>query len=215
MILAISGGFRFLRERQFGALAQKTQSTPFPLADLPAELGSWKLIEGSDKKLDPEVAFVAGATDSIERVYRDENTGEEVAVVVVYGIAYKVIHLPEVCYPAAGWQPAGGSDIHELPVPGSTPAQYRTVYFKPNSGPMSQGVEVCYTFLNNKEWLPDTEGRWKTFRSHPAMYRILLQRNADGPSFEKSPSESLLAKLIGEINRRVDNPKSEILNPKS
>jgi len=208
MILVISGGIRYWRESHFQTLAQMNEVSPFPLAQLPKVLGNWRMVEGADSKLDPEIARVAGAKDSLDRAYQDDRTGEVVSVLVVYGLATELGHVPEVCYPAAGYQLAGESADRELVVAGSTAARYRTVHFSRGSGAIANNVEVSYTFLNNKQWLPDVESRWKTFRVHPAMFKVQLQREAGSSSFETSPSESLLAELIEEINRRLENPKS-------
>ena len=141
------------------------------------------------------------------RVYEDEKTGEEVSVLVLYGLATSVrSHIPEVCYPAAGYRQIKAPPDHELTVPGSTPARFRTVYFS-KSGSVVDEVEVCYTFLHNKEWLPDVEGRWKMFRLHPGMFKIQLAAPGRQPKVE-----TLLGELVGEINRRLAEKSGRAVN---
>ncbi|MFI5457405.1 MAG: exosortase-associated EpsI family protein [Isosphaerales bacterium] len=185
-------------------MAQENKISPFPLAELPRVLGTWRAIEGIESKLDPEIASATGSTDSLIRVYQDEKTGEEFRVLVLYGLATTVYaHSPEVCYPANGYRRIGESADHELTEPGSTPVRYRTSYFTKRSGSVGHAVEVCHTFLHNGEWLPDVLSRWKLFRVHNAMFKIQIQREASAGSFEDSPSESLLRELAGQINRRL------------
>jgi len=201
--LAISGGIRFWRDWEFRTLSQESEIPPFRLAELPRVLGTWRMIEGAESTLEPEIASAAGSTDNLCRIYQDEKTGEEVSVLVLYGLAFTVRHLPEVCYPASGYRAVGGPGVRDMSAPDSTPVRFRTLYFTKRSGSVAHQVEVCYTFLHNHEWLPDVDSRWKMFRSHPSMFKIQIERQASPGSFENSPSESLLRQLVGEINRRL------------
>jgi len=204
LILGISGGVRFWRDWEFQTLAHKSEIPPFRLAELPRVLGTWRSSEEGDSKLDPEIARVAGSKDHVVRIYQDEKTGEEVSVLVLYGLATSVFsHLPQVCYPAAGYRSIAVPEDHELTVPGTTRVRFRRSYFAKKSGSLERQVEVCHTFLHNNEWLPEVDSRWKMFRLHPSMFKIQLERQASGPSFEDSPSESLLGELVGQINHRM------------
>src|SRR5262245_48970477 len=74
ILLGVSGGVRFWRDRQFDTVAKEGSISPFPLKELPRVLGSWHMVEGSEVPLDPEVARIAGSSDHLLRVYMDERT---------------------------------------------------------------------------------------------------------------------------------------------
>jgi hypothetical protein len=214
ILLGISGGVRFWRDLKFKTLAQESTTCPFPLKDLPRSLGSWHSVEGSDKELDPEIARIAGSSDHVIRTYEDGKTGEQVTTLVLYGLATSVFgHVPEVCYPAAGYKQSAVPVNHQFSIPGSTtPGQYRSAFFSKSIGGIGkfEEVEVFYTFLHNGEWLPDLASRWKSFRYHPAMFKIQLQRSSSRFSSQDSSTESLLQLLVQEIDSRVSQSKTQV-----
>jgi hypothetical protein len=214
ILLGISGGVRFWRDLKFKTLAQESTACPFPLKDLPRSLGSWHAAEGSDSELDPEIARLAGSSDHVIRTYEDEKTSEQVTALVLYGLATSVFgHIPEVCYPSAGYKQSGASVNHQFSIPGSTtPGQYRSAVFSKSIGGIGkfEEAEVLYTFLHNGEWLPDLASRWKSFRYHPAMFKIQLQRSSSRFSSQDSLTESLLQQLIQEIDSRISQSKTQV-----
>src|SRR5579885_1545086 len=97
LLLGISGGVRFWREWRFSALAAQQGVSPFPLSQIPWALGTWQAREGSEAKLDPRIARIAGASDHIVRDYEDRKTGAEASVLIVYGLGTEVaFHTPDV-----------------------------------------------------------------------------------------------------------------------
>ena len=211
VLLSISGGIRFWRDLQFGSLARESKACPFPLKELPMILGSWQAIEGSDSQLDPETARITGSSDHVIRLYTDLKTGTMVSILVLYGLADSVFaHSPEACYPAAGYQTVIAPVDHELSLAGlATPIGYRASYFGKTVAGVSQYEEVYCTFRHNGVWLPEVASRWKMFRYHPGMFKIQVQRHTSGLASEDSPTESLLAEVIREINSRVDQNKAQ------
>ena len=206
LLLGISGGIRFWRDRQFAALAAGSTASPFPLNELPRRMGDWGSMVSSDGQFDPEVAQVAGSSDSIVRAYLNEKTGEQMSAFVIYGLAAKVfLHTPLVCYPAAGYQLVQGPVDREMRVPGvKAPVRYRWAIYMKRSGGIGHYEEAYYTFYYNGEWLPDASGRWKAFRYHPGMFKIQLARPVSGLSDEvHEPSEGLLGAFVSEISHRT------------
>jgi hypothetical protein len=216
ILLGISGGVRFWRDLKYRTLAQESTVCPFPLKDLPNSMGSWHAVEGSDGKLDPDIARLAGSTDHIIRTYEDKKTGEQVTALVLYGLADSVFgHIPEICYPASGFQQSVASVNQQFSIPGSTTSvQYRSACFTKSLSMVgigqSEEAEVCYTFRHNGEWLPELASRWKSFRYHPAMFKIQLQRRASGLAIQDKVTESLLSHLVQEIDSRVSQNKTQI-----
>jgi hypothetical protein len=212
VLLGISGGVRIWRELQFRSLAQEKATCPFPLEDLPRDFKDWSAVEGSDNHLDPEIARIAGSSDHIIRTYRNKNTGEEVMALILYGLANSVFgHTPEVCFPAVGYKQSRASENRKFEIPGSTASvQYRSAYFTKNIAGIGafQEEEVYYTFLHNGEWLPALASRWKSFRYHPSIFKIQLQRKTSRLSTEDRVADSLLTPIVQEINSRVSQNKT-------
>jgi hypothetical protein len=218
LLLAISGGIRYWRDRQFQFMARESEVSPFPLNDLPKVLGTWHEVEGSDAHLDPETARVSGSSDHIIRVYMDEKSGEQVSVLALYGLARIVFaHTPEVCYPAGGYKAVDQPKPSEqqLSIPDSTfPARYKTGFYSKTVGGLTQYEEVYYTFRYNGEWVPEVASKWKMFRYRPSMFKIQTQRHTSTLSTEGSPTESLLKELIQEIDKRVSRNATHPANVK-
>jgi hypothetical protein len=209
LLLGISGGVRFWRDLKFSTLAKENTTSPFSLKELPRTLEDWYAPPELDSKLDPEIARLAGSSDHIIRIYKNKKTDEQVTALVLYGLANSVFgHTPEVCYPAAGYQQSVASANHEFSVPDSlTKVIYRSAAFIRGTGAIGQYEEagVCYTFLHNGEWLPELASRWKSFRYHPAIFKIQLQHRSTRFAIEGSPTEGLLKHFVDEINSRVSH----------
>jgi hypothetical protein len=216
MLLGISGGVRFWRELQFRTLAQESAICPFPLDDLPRDLKDWTSVKEQDSQLDPEIARIAGSSDHIVRTYKNKKTGEQVSALVLYGLAASVFgHTPEVCFPSVGYKQSRASSDHPLSIPDSTtPGKYRSAFFTKSVGGIGSYEEeaVYYTFLHNGEWLPELLSRWKSFRYHPAMFKIQLQHHASRLATEDRPAESLLCEIAQEIDRRTSRNKTQVVN---
>jgi hypothetical protein len=207
VLLTISGGLRSWRDSQFRSLLHESAACPFPLSELPKVLGEWQAVTGSESQLDPEIARIAGSSDHFIRVYESSRTGDQVSVLVLYGLARAFFgHSPEICYPSAGYLPAGerGPIDRAISLPGlAVPAQYRSAYYVKRASGLSQYNEVLCSFRHNGAWLPDVADRWKMFRYHPGMFKVQLHHPCAGIASEAGPSESLLKDLIQEIEKRI------------
>jgi len=223
VLLIISGGVRFGRDLQFQSVYRESANSPFSLSELPKVLGTWRAIDGSESHLDKETAKVAGSTDHIIRVYEDSKSGETVSVLVLYGPADRVFgHTPVVCYPAAGYHPVrsptGGDQVTEgqLALSGSeVPVRFSKAYYVKNVGGLSEYCEAFWTFRHNNQWLADAASRWKSFRYHPAMFKIQIHRQAISISPEDGPSETLAREIVREIERRLGTPDGAVADNSS
>ena len=179
VLLSVSGGIRFWRDMQFQAISKEGATSPISLKGLPRTFGQWHAVEGSDTQLDPEIARIAGSSEHVIRSYRDAKSGEEVVVLVLYGLADGLFaHTPDVCYPAAGFQKVNieaKNRTIELPE-SNKQLTFRTAFFGRQVAGMLNCVQVSWTFRHNGQWLPDVGGRWKSFRYHPGMLKIQIQR---------------------------------------
>ena len=209
LLLSISGGFRFWRESRFRGLSQASEACPFPLSELPNDLGKWHAIEGSEAQLDPETARVAGSSDHVIRSYTDTTTGDKVSVLVIYGLATSIFaHEPELCYPAAGYARVNKPVDHEFTLPGyATPVRYRSSSYSKAFAGVTNIEDVVWSFWHAGSWLPEVASRWKLFRSAPAMFKIQIQYPSARTSSETPLGESLLKELVREIDTRLERVK--------
>ncbi len=207
VLLGLSGGLRYWRESRFAALAARSEACPFPMADLPRTLGTWRFAEGTDIPLDPDVARFAGASDHIQRVYIDEKTGEQASVLVLYGLGRLVSpHTPDLCYTAKGYRAVRGPIDGSIAMPGITePVRYRWAIYTKQTGHFSRYEETYVTFLHHGDWLPDAaSARWKMFRYDPGLFKVQIARNVSGLSDGgKGPCEDLLREIAAHINGRL------------
>jgi len=212
LLLATSGGVRFWREGQFETIARENERCPVALDEFPKILGTWRVDNATNPKLDPRIARIAGANAYLLQNYVDQKSGAVVLVLILYGTARSVFsHSPEICYPANGYQlvmPPGVADHEFSDVTSRFPVRFRSAFFSRNVGATKQYEEVYYTFRHNEQWLPDVSGRWKLFRYHPGMFKILLQRPATDLSMDNSPTESLLKEIVREVDVRIAQNKT-------
>ena len=205
VLVGMSGGFRFWRDLQFQTAAKESAVCPFPLDDLSRSLGTWRSDEKLDGKLAPEIARIAGSTDHAVRIYTDQTTGEQVTALVLYGLARSVYgHIPEVCYPASGFKQNGAVIDEQIGrSDAQIPIKFRKAFYTKNANGNGPFEEVYYTFLHNGDWLPDVSNRWKSFRQHPGVFKIQLQRYTPKSSSDHSPTESLLALIAQDLEGRL------------
>ena len=205
LLLAISGAHRYWRESSLYGYESEKKECPFPLASLPKVLGPWRFDEGTEAKLEPEIAQIAGASDHFVRSYTDEKSGQSVSVLMLYGLAaYVAYHSPEICYPASGFDAEEAMTDYPLEIPGQNKlAHYRGGFFKRKQAGVTQYVEVIYTFRHAGEWVADASARYKMFRAHPGAFKIQIRRVVDRMDIASSPSIGLLKEFIQQIETRL------------
>jgi len=203
-----SGAVRAWQDYRFATVQGRVVSSPFPLTDLPTVLGDgeWRVREGAESTLDPEVAQVAGCTDSLIRTYTNSMTGVNLTVLILFGPAQNVFgHVPEVCYPAAGYQMVEAGLLRGVPIGPGSVAEFRSQVYAREGQKRSRRDEVYYAFRHNDRWTPDPQRYWKEFRHRPSMFKVQVQRPV--PVSERrevsNPTEQFLALLIAQIEERI------------
>ena len=212
LLLGISGGVRLLRDWRFYALSMEQERSPFPLAEIPERLGTWRAIEGSDRKLEPEIAYVAGATDHVERIYRNEKTGEIANVLILYGLALKVwAHTPGICYPSQDFRPVTPSrdqDVLVSVADSASQARFLEQHFSKSIAGRVDYRVVYHSFRHAGRWDYDMGKYWKLFRYYPGMFKVQVQQQAEiGVKGDESSVQELLGQLVEEIDHRLPRPK--------
>ena len=205
-LLAVATGERYWREGDFWGKVLNARESPFPLEEIPKQIGAWQMVEGSESTLDPDVARVAGANSSMIRIYTEAQTGETVNVLILYGLGKWMIgHSPDYCYPYAGFQRVEAMGEFELQrSDGNKVARYRGGCFTKNRLGSSEYVQVLYSLRSGDDWLIDGTTLWKNVRDYPGMFKVQIA----GPttpdlSIESSPSVHLLCGFH-KRNRQAD-----------
>jgi hypothetical protein len=204
-LLGASGGVRAWQDYRFATVRNYVEASPFPLKDLPQTLGEWQTVEGSETNLDPEVARIAGSSDHLIRAYTNITTGQRVSVLILFGPAQVVFsHRPEVCYPAAGYQPVAETLSRTLSGTGIVAEFFSQVYARQRDQ-RRRRQEIYCSFRHGDHWSPDPGRFWKNFRHNPSMFKVQVQRLvAESERRElNNPTEQFLAVLLPEIERRI------------
>ena len=203
-ILAASGAARLWQERRVERALELGRSSPFPLAELPMKLGSW---EGRAATLDPQIVRITGSTDLVARRYVDRRTGVGLDVIVLYGpTSDMMFHIPEVCYPSAGFEAMPG--VFERPIAveggGPAPVPFRSLAFTKGEGGLADSQEVYYSLRYDGRWTTRSASP-KASRRIPGMYKVQASRRISGRERRDvdNPGEPFLAALVGEIEARL------------
>ena len=205
-IIAISGAIRVNQESQFADAAHAAETSPFPIRDLPRDLGDhWKMY-GDEQYLEEETLQIAGCSDYLFRTYVDNRTGVTLTVLVAFGPAERIFpHSPIVCFPANGYQRRGGPWRRIIRSDDTEPAGFNALVYGKSGGGVDELREVYYSFRHDGQWSPDAEQTRQQFRHRPAMFKIQVERPiVPGEAGSKnSPIEDFIAALLPEIEQRL------------
>jgi EpsI family protein len=200
-LLVGSGAVRSWQAGRVGAMLEVAKKPSFALKELPLILGSWR---GADAILDPRIAQWAGASDAVFRRYVNQATGVAVELIVLYGPAAELfIHMPEVCYPGAGFTQSASPD-RRVVASGGVEAPFRSLVFVKGQGADADIEEVYYSWRYHGRWTPEL-GTMKQFERIPGMYKVQMARRLTEQERRNvgNPCESLLEVLVPEIERRL------------
>ena len=201
LVLCASGSLRLWQAKRIEAKLNEGSKPAFDLNEIPMTLGSWK---GETTKLDPNIARGTGADIVVTRRYVNQDTGVAVDMILLFGPAVNMfIHLPELCYPAAGFSQVEGPAICSIKTDSET-VPFRSLVYGKGEGIASDLQEVYYTWRYNNTWSPDV-GNQKFFERIPGMYKVHLARHVGQGERRDvgNPCEALLQVLIPEVERRL------------
>lgn len=207
-LVAGSAGVRIWQQGRYDNVLRSGRASPFPLAEVPLELGPWR---GVEDHLDPEIASAAGAVDSIFRTYTNQQTGVKVSLILIYGPAAEVrIHAPENCYPTSGYKTVSGPETRRVDPEGddpSVPFFAHTFARGGEGGGLSETQRVFCSWFYEGQWSPILAS-YKRQERIPGMYKLHLARlAAPTEQFDPDvpdPCEDLVALLLPEIQRRLE-----------
>ncbi len=214
-LLLCSGAVRFWEDRHFQSIQIQSSIPLFALKSFDETIGRWHAKENTESALDPQIARIAGSTDSLIRTYVDKQTGVSVVVLILYGRAGPVTaHTPEVCYTSQGYDQL---ETFDFDMPGQTPgsARFRSLLFTKKGGREGTQQEVFYAFRNEGRWAPVVQGTWKTLEANPPVFKIMVQRRLAEQERRNvnNPTVLFLSEMLPVLERRIHAAEQARTNP--
>ncbi len=205
-VLAASGAARGWQSSRVDQVLREGRKSPFALKDIPMQLGPWV---GQDEPVDEQIVRITGSTDSIFRSYQNQNTGQRVHVLVLFGPSVAMFgHIPEVCYPASGFDMVRDPKMHTVQSP-STGASwpFRELVYTKGEGGQSELQHVYYTWRQSNRWNPNIGGHRELERI-PSLFKVQAARRLRSVAEldllkNDNPNDASLALLMDEIDRRI------------
>jgi Protein of unknown function (DUF3485) len=202
-ILVVAGVSRLWQEHRVKAIIEGGRVSPFPLKSLPMTLGTWQVAGDREEKLDPEIIQALKCDDYIKRHYVNENTGVGVDVLVLYGPS-TIAHLPEICFPGAGFEKVDGPRVRIFPVAGGQ-ASFNSLIFAKGEGGATVKEQVLYALRYGGQWTSALN--YKVVNRLPGLYKVqLTRRMGDRERLDQSgpnPCEALLNALLPDLEHKI------------
>jgi Protein of unknown function (DUF3485) len=205
-ILIAAGLLRWWQEQRIQAVIETGKVSPFPLKSLPMTLGSWRVPGDKEGTLEPEIVQATQSVDYIQRHYVNEQTGVGVDVLVLYGPS-TIAHVPEVCYPGAGYKQIDAPRSRVFPVVGGQ-AEFTSLIFAKGEGGAVDRQQVFYALRYGGHWSADLD--YKVINRLPGLYKIQLTRRVGERERLDvgNPCEAFLEAMLPEMERRITEPSS-------
>jgi hypothetical protein len=174
------------------------------LEALPEDIGAWK---GVAYEQDPEALALTGAAGHYSRTFTDPVTGEKVLVILLCGKpAQMVVHRPEDCYRAAGYDMAGPTVKVKVRPAESDEAEMLTGTFNRDdaTGPTQLRIFWSWYGGHGQQWEAPDSPRFH-FASEPVLYKLYVIRNLAGHNapVAQDPAIRLLGELLPLLQRRL------------
>jgi hypothetical protein len=189
-------------------------------AKVPLEMGTWK---GTDLEVKEEITDTAGAVAHVNRVYKNEESGEEVALWLIAGHAKDIVrHTPDICYPAQGYRQIEPREIpHPMETADGSEAVFWTARFTPEAEATAGQRRVFWAWsIDNEEgaapkWEAPEEGARRRFGNTTALYKMYFTSvvTSRDETAANSPCAEFANVCIPEVNRALFGEASAIATP--
>jgi hypothetical protein len=178
-------------------------------ASLPMKVGSWV---GADRPVPEETLKTAGAVSHISRVYKNEETGEEVDLWLIVGHARDISrHTPDVCYPSQGFAMDGTQLQQRIKAEGTgKEGEFHTARFRKEAALGAGGplVRVFWAWNPNtdeqKDWVAPDATRL-AFGNNTALYKMYF--TAPMKERDESVTDNVAYKfaqiMLPEVNKTL------------
>ncbi|MFQ3591689.1 MAG: hypothetical protein SNJ82_00670, partial [Gemmataceae bacterium] len=160
---------------------------------------------------------LTGAINHYSRIFTDPTSGEKIAVMILCGRpAQMVVHRPEHCYRAAGYEPAGAAVKlllkSPLPEAGEQAAEFFTGLFTREETAGPNQLRIYWSWLtpeSGSSWTAPSNPRFAFARS-AALYKLYVIRNTTGsplPAAE-DPAAQLILKCLPVFRAKLHSSVS-------
>lgn len=177
-------------------------------ASVPMQIGPWV---GTEIQVEEIITEKAGAVAHVNRVYKNTETGEEVALWLIAGHAKDIVrHTPDVCYPSQGYRRARNQITHEMPTADGSKATFWTAVFAPEVEHNAGFRRVFWAWSVTPEG--DEEPQWRapgsprrTYRNTPSLFKMYFT-SIVGPREQtaaESPCTNFARICIPEVNEAL------------
>ncbi len=205
LCLVVAGIVRGMQATRYEEDKNSLVACPFPLKTIPKSFDGWRVLDGSQTVLDPLTTRLTGSTDHMMSSYVDEQTGQMLSVLVLFGPAEPVMpHTPQVCYPASGFQAVGPTVDKDIKIGDHEVASFRSSVFAKPGGRTVIRNAVYHSFLLDGRWSPAIDGR-KLPRRSPGIFKVQIQRRVmEGEMRDgDEPIEDFVQKLLPVLEKMV------------
>lgn len=167
---------------------------------LPARLGSWRLVK--TKELDEEVAKKLQCAGSLQGVYTNDQTGDNISVAIVAGPSGPIsVHTPEICFSARDYEMAG--ERKPLAVLDKSRRKHQLWQLYANArNPSRANLRVIYGWSRGQEWEAASGPRF-AYAGVPVLYKIQLATPATDNSQNVDPTQDFLARFLAHIQSNL------------
>ena len=207
-ILAISGVARGWQSSRVDQILREGRKSPFVLKEIPMQIGPW---QGEDQEVDEQIIRITGSTDSIFRSYQNQNTGQRVSVLVLFGPSTAMSgHVPEVCYPSSGYGMVRNATTRIVKADDAKAGAswpFRELVYAKGEGGQVDMQDVLYTWRHDGKWNPNLGG-YKQLERLPSLFKVQIARRVRNEAEldllkTDNPCVDSLVLLMTEIDRRI------------
>ncbi len=185
------------------ALAKAASS----VALLPTEFADWKMVHETD--VSAEEKSVAELAASVSRQYRNEVTGDVVAVLLMVGKSGPIsVHPPTACYTGLGYQQLGATRNYACDVETKDNKkirhQFQTAQFTSPKKTETVQPQVFWGWSADGVWSSPDSPRL-VFVGKPALFKLYVSYEATSliKSKEQTPAEKMLKDLLPVLSESL------------
>lgn len=169
------------------------------LADIPDEFGDWQL--QSTLTVEPDVIEMLQCSGSLQRVYRNRETGQIVSIALFLGPPGPIsAHTPEVCYSTQDYERVGVPQRGQIRLSKNSEADFWRMKFR-SSTLRGDLLGVAYAWNCGHGWVAPDSPRF-AFAGRPMLYKIQLSSRID-PGTPGDPCEDFLKAFLPACDAAV------------